>query len=205
MTTRDDTGSNNLPLEDPFEWFDRWYADAESLDLDHPNAVSLSTVTEEGHPRSRTVLLKSFDREGFVFYTNYESDKGREIEATGRAAMLFYWRPLGRQIRIEGETERLAPEASDAYFESRPRGSRIGAWASDQSRPLDSREDLETRVEAYREKFEGGDVPRPDHWGGIRLVPDRFLFWREGADRLHDRWRFEPDGDDGWTCQRLNP
>lgn len=202
------------PYDDPFEWFGDWFGRARQLDLDYPNAVTLATVSESGQPRARTVLLKEWDRDGFVFYTNYDSDKARDIRAAGRAAMQVHWQGLDRQFRVEGRTERLAEAASDAYFSTRPRASKIGAWASEQSRPLDSREDLTERFREYEEGFDGEEVSRPSNWGGYRIEPVRFVFWRAGADRLHDRWEFvrREDGkedrmeeESGWRRQRLNP
>lgn len=193
------------PYDDPFDWFSDWWAAANELEIQNPNAMTLATVSPEGHPRARTILLKDWDREGFVFYTNYRSAKGEDLGAEPRATLQAYWRQLDRQIRIEGEVDRLPPEESDAYFSTRPRGSQLGAWASNQSEPIASRELLERAFERYREKFEDEDVPRPPHWGGFRLRADRFRFWRAGDDRLHDRWLFDsgPDGD--WARVRLAP
>lgn len=195
------------PYDDPFEWFGDWFDRVHELELEYPNAVNLATVSEEGQPRARTVLLKEWNRDGFVFYTNYESDKGRDIRAAGRAAMHVHWRALDRQFRVEGDVERLSDEASDAYFATRPRDSQIGAWASDQSRPLASREALMERFDEFESKFAGDEVPRPSHWGGYRIVPARFVFWRAGRDRLHERWAFSRGdaGESTWERQRLNP
>jgi len=192
------------PFDDPFEWFETWFERAERTDLTYPNAVTLATVSAEGQPRARTVLLKEWDLEGFVFYTNYRSTKGTDLGANPSASLHVYWRPLDRQFRAEGSVERLDPEASDAYFRTRDRGSQIGAWASAQSEPIASRAALEDRVREYEEKFEGREVPRPDHWGGYRVVPERLVFWRAGEHRLHDRWSFvESEG--AWSRRRLNP
>jgi pyridoxamine 5'-phosphate oxidase len=194
----------SLPLDDPFDWFERWYDLACDQEMKFPNAVTLSTADGDGAPSSRIVLLKEWDRRGFVFYTNYRSRKGRELKENPQAAMTFYWRRLDRQIRIEGECRRVDEATSDAYFKTRPRASQIGAWASNQSSPLASRDALLDAYEDWESEFEGQEVPRPDHWGGYRLSPRRMEFWRAGEARLHDRWEFLRDEDD-WTRRRLNP
>jgi pyridoxamine 5'-phosphate oxidase len=195
-----------IPFDDPYSWFDSWFDDALALELAHPNAVSLATVSPDGQPMARQVLLKDHAPSGFVFYTNYSSQKGRHLAETPRAGLNFYWEALDRQIRIEGSVERLSKESSDAYFASRDRGSQIGAWASDQSSAIDSRDTLEARVEHFQQTFAGEEVPRPDHWGGYRVVPLRYEFWIAGDDRLHDRWAFTRDtADDDWQRQRLAP
>ena len=194
------------PYDDPYKWFVDWYEAAEAAAIKEFNAMVLSTVSENGEPSSRVVLLKEHDRDGFVFYTNYRSRKGLELDATHEAALNFYWRSMDRQIRIAGPAERVAPEVSDAYFATRPRGSKIGAWASDQSDELERRQDLVHRVQQFEDKFEDQEVPRPEHWGGYRVTPRRIEFWEAGAFRLHDRWEFardKPDAD--WTRRRLNP
>ena len=191
--------------DDPFDWFDQWYAEALEKVTPEPNAMVVATASDQGRLSSRVVLLKEWNRQGFVFYTNYQSKKGRDIEATGEAALNFYWRSMYRQIRIEGTAERVAAEVSDAYFATRPRGSKIGAWASAQSEPLDERETLLERAKHYEEKFAGKEIPRPEHWGGYRVVPRRFEFWQAQEDRLHDRWEFLPGDDEGWSRRRLNP
>jgi len=191
---------------DPLSVFQGWFQDARSLSgLRYPDAACLSTVTADGWPRGRIVLVKGADSRGFPFFTNYRSAKGRELEATSRAALTFYWDDLARQVRAMGSVERLAPEESDEYFRDRPAGSRLGAWASEQSEPLDSREVLVRRVGEFAERFRGGEVPRPPHWGGYLLRPVEVEFWQEGADRLHDRFRFRTDGAGGWIRERLNP
>jgi len=189
---------------DPFGLFQEWYEEAKTSPPAFPNAMSLSTVRPDGSPASRMVLLSSFDLRGFVFHTNYESAKGAEIAACPRAAILFWWEAINRQVRIEGVIKRTAPEESDAYFGRRPRGSQIGAWASDQSRPLPSRETLEARVREIEARHEGSPVPRPPHWGGYRLVPSAFEFWTGREDRLHDRARYDRTPA-GWTSVRLYP
>jgi pyridoxamine 5'-phosphate oxidase len=189
---------------DPFDLFRDWYDEANGSSLPMPHAMSLSTVRADGSPASRMVLLSSFDARGFVFHTNYGSAKGREIGASPRAALLFWWESLNRQVRIEGAVEKTAPEESDAYFARRPRGAQIGAWASDQSRVLPSRETLETRVREIEARHQGGQVPRPPHWGGYRVIPRIFEFWTGREDRLHDRLRYERTAD-GWTTTQLYP
>lgn len=192
--------------QDPFKWFDDWFTEVTSTEMEDPNAMCLSTVDEAGFPSSRTVLLKAYDREGFVFYTNLESQKGREVLATEVAALCFFWRGLNRQIRISGRTEQVSDAIADAYFASRPRGSQIGAWASDQSRPLRSREALMERQAELEQKYKGREVPRPPHWSGVRVRPIRIEFWQAGEYRLHDRFVFErSSADEEWEIVRLNP
>lgn len=196
----------DVPLEDPLAWFQTWFDRAAQTDLELPHAVTLATVSSEGRPRARTVLLKDWDREGFVFYTNYSSAKAGDLGATARGTVVAYWEPIDRQVRITGPVERVAESTSDAYFASRPRESQIAAWASNQSAPIDSREELLECFEAYREQFAGDPVPRPDDWGGYRLSPMRIEFWRSRPHRLHDRWEFErSDRDDDWERTRLQP
>lgn len=195
-----------IPYTDPIEWFAAWYADARNADLNQPNAMALATVTPAGQPTARQVLLKHFDKDGFVFYTNFRSPKARHIDQNERVGLNFYWRDLDRQIRIEGVARRLTEEASDAYFATRPRGSQIGAWASLQSEPLDSRKMLADRVEKFESKFADEPVPRPPHWGGYRVVPLRFEFWEAEAYRLHDRWEFVRDEEgEEWKVEMLFP
>jgi len=189
---------------DPFALFRSWYDEARESSLAFPNAMSLSTVRPDGNPASRMVLLSSFDSRGFVFHTNYESAKGIEIAAFPRAALLFWWEPLNRQVRIEGSLEKTGPEESDAYFARRPRGSQLGAWASDQSRPLLSRETLEARVRGTEQRHKDVPVSRPPHWGGYRLIPSTFEFWMGREDRLHDRVRCDRTPA-GWASLRLYP
>lgn len=196
----------SIPFESPHRWFTEWYAEARELDRDYPNAVTVATVSPDGQPAARQVLLKDHGPDGFIFYTNYRSTKGQHLAETPRAALNFYWERLDYQIRIEGTAEKLGDEASNAYFATRDRGSQIGAWASNQSSEIDSRQELEDAVERYREQFEGEEVPRPPHWGGIRVVPLRYEFWRAGDHRLHDRWEFTREATDSeWTRRRLAP
>lgn len=168
-----------------------------------PEAMALATATPDGRPSVRMVLLKSADEHGFAFFTNYESRKGGELAANPHAALLFHWQPLGRQIRVEGGVERLPTEESDAYFRTRPLGSRHAAWASPQSRPLDSRAELEELNADAAERF-GEDVPLPPHWGGFRLQPEAYEFWQHRDDRLHDRIRYQRENG-GWRRRRLGP
>ena len=181
-----------------------WLARARAHEPNDPNAMALSTVDPDGAPDSRMVLLKDVDDRGLTFYSNAQSAKGLQLQARPRAALLFHWKSLRRQVRVRGAVEPVSPEEADAYFASRARESRIGAWASDQSRPLADRVALEAAVERETARFEGGDVPRPGHWTGWRVVPDAVEFWRDRPFRLHDRLRFTLDGD-GWTRTRLQP
>ena len=188
---------------DPLHQFAAWYSQAADA-VDAPEAVVLATATASGAPSARMVLLKGFDQRGFVFYTNYFSRKGQEIAQNPRAAMLFHWSALGRQVRVEGAVHRIDAAESDAYFKTRPAGSRLSAAASPQSRPVASREELETAVAELASRYPDGAVPRPDEWGGLRLVPSRFEFWQHGDDRLHDRFADRHEGE-AWTVERLGP
>ncbi|MFN3853021.1 MAG: pyridoxamine 5'-phosphate oxidase [Phreatobacter sp.] len=192
---------------EPFALFETWLAEASASELNDPTAMALATVDPEGLPNVRMVLLKGLDARGFVFYTNTESAKGRELIGQGKAAGLFHWKSLRRQVRLRGPVEMVTPAEADAYFASRPRGSRIGAWASQQSRPLESRFALEKAVAYYTAKYPVGDVPRPPHWTGFRILPVAMEFWKDGAFRLHDRVQFLRDDPEGpWTGrQRLYP
>ncbi len=184
------------------------YQEAQQSDETEPNAMTLATASLEGRPTARTVLLKSFDERGFVFYTHIESPKGRELQANPQAALLFLWRRMreaGIQVRIEGDVQQVSAAESDAYFASRPRQSQIGAWASMQSRTLSSREEFEQRLAKVESGFEGRDVPRPEGWGGFRVVPQRFEFWYGAQFRLHERWRYECDAAGVWSKRMLYP
>src|SRR5579859_7437578 len=198
MNSEADTGA------DPFAVFAEWFTAAEAAEPNDPNAMSLATVDQDGMPNVRTVLLKGHDDRGFVFYTNYESAKGRELLANPKAALNFHWKSLGRQVRLRGTVAPVSAAEANSYFASRPRGSRIGAWASQQSRPLESRFALEKAVAAYTTKFAVGEIPRPAHWSGFRLAPSEIEFWSAGTFRLHDRVLFRRAGD-GWEKTRLYP
>ena len=189
---------------DPLRQFGRWFDEARDAGVDVPESMALATSTPDGRPSVRMVLLKSADESGFGFHTNYESRKGGELDANPRAALLFYWQPQGRQVRIEGSVERVHPDESETYFRTRPLGSRLAAWASPQSRPLPDRGELERLYAEAAARFPGEDVPRPPHWGGFRLVPEAYEFWEHADNRLHDRIRYERD-ENGWRRERLAP
>ncbi|WGY67853.1 pyridoxamine 5'-phosphate oxidase [Burkholderia cepacia] len=191
---------------DPLAQFDRWFKEALAAKLPEPNTMTLATVGDDGRPSARIVLIKGVDERGFVFFTNYESRKGHDLAVHPQAALLFYWIELERQVRIEGRIEKTSAEESDRYFASRPLGSRIGAWASDQSAVIDSRATLEAREKAISERY-GDNPPRPPHWGGYRLVPDSIEFWQGRPSRLHDRLLYTRDAtaSPGWTISRLSP
>ena len=188
---------------DPLRQFRRWFGEAgEAVRM--PEAAAVATATRDGSPSARMVLVKRFDERGFVFHTNYGSRKSDELEANPRAALLYYWDPLGRQVRIEGPVERIARAETAEYFRTRPRGAQIGAHASRQSRPIGSREELEAREAELSRAFGDGEVPVPEWWGGYRLVPETYQFWQHRDDRLHDRLRYRRDAG-GWTIERLQP
>jgi pyridoxamine 5'-phosphate oxidase len=202
----DPQASDFTQSEDPFGLYARWMEEAIAGEPVDPNAMAVATVDTDGLPNVRMILLKGADERGFVFYTNCESAKGHELAAEPKAALLFYWKSLHRQIRIRGSIEPVSDAEADAYFGSRSRESRIGAWASSQSRPLQSREALEAAVAARAAEFEGKDVPRPPHWHGYRVVPREIEFWASGAHRLHDRIVFRrPAPDAPWIKTRLYP
>jgi pyridoxamine 5'-phosphate oxidase len=190
---------------EPFRLFSEWLADATKSEPNDPNGVALATVDPDGMPDVRMVLLKGFDEQGFVFYTNFESTKGHEILATMKAAMCFHWKSLRRQVRVRGPVEIVSDADADAYFATRPRGSRIGAWASKQSRPLESRFALEKAVAEYTARYAIGEIPRPSYWSGFRIVPQSIEFWHDRPFRLHDRILFSRTADGDWKKARLYP
>ena len=191
---------------DPFVEFARWFAEAQDAQVPDANAMTLATATAHGEPSARIVLLKAFDERGFVFFTDYRSRKGAELEANPRAALVFYWAELDRQVRITGGVALTTREESERYFRSRPLGSRLGAWASHQSRVIPGRAALEADLREVEARFENGDVPLPAHWGGYRVVPDAIEFWQGRENRLHDRIRYVREaGGKGWRVERLLP
>lgn len=192
------------PPQDPFELFARWYDDARAHERHELTAMTLATADVAGRPAARIVLLKHFDRDGFVFYTNLGSRKSADLDANPQAAILFWLPVLERQIRVEGRVVRVPDEQADAYFDGRPRTSQLGAWASLQSTPLESRHQMEERLAGFEKKFQDGPVPRPPYWGGWRIVPDRFEFWHEREARLHDRIIYARDGG-AWQHGRQYP
>ncbi|MGR6466534.1 pyridoxamine 5'-phosphate oxidase [Rhizobium sp. PAMB 3182] len=200
------TSGDFTEAEHPVELFDSWLKDAQASEINDPNAVALATVDADGMPNVRMVLLKGFDTNGFVFYTNFESRKGQELLGQKKAAMCFHWKSLRRQVRIRGPVEVVTDAEADEYFASRPRGSRIGAWASKQSRPLEGRFALEKSVAEYTARYAIGDIPRPRYWSGFRIRPVSIEFWHDRKFRLHDRIEFAretPEG--GWTKTRMYP
>jgi len=208
---RRDYGSRELHRGDmeqnPFVQFEQWFTEAREVEIHEPNAMALSTVGLNGCPASRMVLMKFFDQNGFVFYTNYGSAKAKEMEAVSMAGLLFPWLPLERQVRIEGSVEKVSAAESLKYFASRPRESQIGAWVSDQSSVVDSRALLLNKMAELKAKFKGGEVPLPSFWGGYRVRPDRIEFWQGGKGRVHDRFLYSRDDnrETGWAIDRLAP
>ena len=190
---------------DPVQQFSTWFAAALAAEIRDVNAMSLATATRDGKPSVRIVLLKGFDERGFSFFTNYDSGKGRDLDANPFAEMVFYWPQLERQVRISGEVERTSREDSAAYFHSRPLGSQLGAWVSKQSEVIDARKVLDARLNEMTERFENGEIPLPPHWGGYRLKPDRYEFWQGRPNRLHDRFRYSRKADGTWLIDRLAP
>lgn len=217
MASNDETTQTRLMSRDftliepvasaPFDLFKAWLHDAEAVEPNDPNAMSVATVDGQGVPNVRILLLKGFDERGFVFYTNFESNKGRELLANPHAALCFHWKSLRRQVRVRGPIEQVTDTEADSYYNSRSEGSRIGAWASQQSRELQSRAELERTVEEFTDRFEGKEIPRPPHWSGFRVLPLEIEFWHDRPYRLHDRIVFsrEKSGNQKWSKQRLNP
>ena len=200
------TGGDFTESEEPFKLFGEWLKEAEASEVNDPNAVALATVDEDGLPNVRMVLLKGFDTDGFVFYTNFESQKGREILGQKKAAMCFHWKTLRRQVRVRGPVELVTDAEADAYFATRARGSRIGAWASKQSRPLESRFALEKAVAEYTARYAIGEIPRPSYWSGFRIRPTSIEFWKDQKFRLHDRIEFRRSAPEGaWEKVRMYP
>lgn len=190
---------------DPFQQFKKWYNEVQETGISENYAMTLATCGTSGRPAARIVYLRGFDARGFTFYTNYNSRKGEELAQNPYAALCFYWKELERQVRLEGRVEKVPAEESDAYFQGRPINSKLGAWASTQSGTLESAAALFARVAEYRNKFENQEIPRPEHWGGFRLMPNMFEFWQGRPSRLHDRFEYLQDGEGGWTLTRLNP
>ncbi len=206
MSTSETDQTDFTTRSEPFQLFADWLEEARASEPNDPTAMSVATVDADGLPNVRMTLLKGFDERGFVFYTNFESQKGTEILASRKAALGFHWKSLRRQVRLRGTVELVSDEEADVYFRSRPRDSRIGAWASQQSRPLESRFALEKAVARYAAKYAIGEIPRPPHWSGFRIKPVYIEFWKDGAFRLHDRMVFQRDSEaDAWSKTRLYP
>lgn len=189
----------------PYQQFTHWWEEVLKAHIVEPNAMTLATAGNNGRPHARIVLLKDYNESGFVFYTNYSSHKGKEIDENPFASLVFFWKELERQVRIEGRVEKTDTQTSEAYFNSRPEGSKIGAWASPQSETIASRTVLEERWKAFHHEFSGKPIQRPEHWGGYRLVPDRFEFWQGRSSRLHDRIVYTKQDHDTWKIERLAP
>ena len=206
---RKDYSLNSLSEEDvsasPIDQFGKWWSDAEQSKIDELNAMALSTVGENGFPDARTVLLKGYDEKGFVFFTNYNSVKSKQLDANANACLLFYWKELERQVRIYGVAERLSAMESIEYFNSRPEGSKIGAWASPQSMVVAGKAWLKETFEYYTERFKHGEIPKPPHWGGYRVIPNKIEFWQGRPSRMHDRILYSANGEDQWKIERLAP
>ncbi len=197
--------SEKEAADNPTEQFTQWWNEAIHSKIEEVNAMTLATADADGKPSARIVLLKGFDKKGFVFFTNYLSQKGKELAENPKACMVFYWKELERQVKIEGAVKKLKPTDNDTYFFSRPEGSRIGAWASPQSQVIPGRELLEANVKKYQQQFAGKPIPRPKHWGGYILIPNLVEFWQGGPSRLHDRIQYTFRGKDKWIKERLAP
>ncbi|MCK5461711.1 MAG: pyridoxamine 5'-phosphate oxidase [Bacteroidales bacterium] len=193
-----------MKTTDPIVLFRDWYQEAIDAGITDPSIMTLATVDGEGNPAARIVLLKSFDENGFVFYTNYQSRKGTDLEKNPRAALVLHWRETGHQVRIEGITKKVQASASDRYFESRPRGSQLGAWASEQSREIPSKAHLDESLKRWESEFRDQPVPRPPYWGGYRVIPDKMEFWSDRENRMHERMLFEKT-EQGWVFKKLAP
>lgn len=189
----------------PFKQFGIWFQQAVNAQLLEPNAMTLATATPNGQPFARMVLLKDFDERGFVFYTNYQSNKGKQLTDNPHAALVFWWAALERQVRIEGKIEKIASQESDAYFHSRPRESQLGAWVSDQSQIITNRDLLEQKLEELKAQYTDREIPRPSHWGGFRVIPTNIEFWQGRPSRLHDRLRYRLSQEGSWLIERLSP
>ena len=190
---------------DPIQQFTKWWEEAIQSEIDEVNAFTLATSSLQGKPSARIVLLKGYDNKGFIFFTNYESAKGNELANNPQASMVFFWKELQRQIRIEGSIEKVSPRESDEYFSSRPEGSRIGAWASPQSKIITDRSEIEINAQKYQQQYADGNIPRPPYWGGYRLKPLQIEFWQGRANRLHDRIQYTVQKDNSWKIERLAP
>ena len=191
--------------KNPFALFDEWYKEAEASEPNDPDAMAVASVDKDGMPSVRIVLLKQWSQDGFIFFTNYTGRKGQELITTKKAAACLHWKSLRRQVRIVGNVDKISPSMSNAYFATRARGSQIGAWASNQSQPLNTRAELRLKVADYEKKFAGQTVDRPGHWGGFIIKPVEIEFWADGAYRLHDRFQLKKDAEGTWKSTRLNP
>lgn len=199
-------GLNEVDADpNPFHQFKLWFDQARSAQLPEPNAMTIATASLDGIPSARLVLLKDYDQRGFVFYTNFDSEKGQQLLLNPWGALAFWWAQLERQVRITGRVEQVSEAEADEYFQSRPKGSQLGAWASDQSQVIPNREVLEQRLQQLKDEYENKAVMKPPHWGGFRVIPDQIEFWQGRPSRLHDRLRYDRDADGGWKMQRLSP